>query len=302
MVILLVDRNNYLMDDFISRISQYISIKKVFYDEIDKVNINSSDIVYTTPSTQIDHKLNNFLKARKTINDIELQNCFISKPHTDNLLMSYGFSIPTNTIAYSREELMDFIKENRIVILKQPNECGGAGHFILTPFKAYAGSKKYDWIALKKGKRLARIVAENRVLFAPPFYVQKFLPPDNEEIWRAYIVGGRVKFLSTRQRQQINNIGDYIINVCRGAEYRLWQRHEKKNVVKFALKIASRIKIDVGTIDILLSDGQPYALEIDCDGIHTMICREFYHAASYDPSKFDLDFFIAEWLKKKISP
>lgn len=297
MVILLVDRNNYFIEDFILRINQHVSIKKVFYDEIDEVKIEPNNVVYTTPTAQINHKLNDFLKTHKVVNDIKLQDCFISKPHTDNFLMSYGFPVPPNTIAHSREELNEFIKENRVIILKQPDECGGAGHFILTPGKAYAGAKKYDWFALKKGKRRARIVDENRVLFSPPFYVQKFLPPDNEEIWRAYIVGGKVKFLSTRQRQEIESMGDYIINVCKGAEYHLWQNHEKKIVSRFASQITSRIKIDVGTIDILISDDNLYALEIDCDGIHTMICREFYHAPSYDQSKFDLDLFIAEWLK-----
>lgn len=298
MIFFLADRGNYFLDEFFARICQYVFATKIFYDEIDSIEMHD-EIVYATPVSDMDYKIMRFIKSHRLVNGLNLQDCFISKPHTDNLLMSYGVAVPSNIVAGNREELKKFIKENKTVVLKQPDKCGGAGHFILKGDKAYSGGKEYDWVTLKKGRNAVRIL-DNRLLLTPPFYVQKFLPPDNDEIWRAYIVGGEVKFLSTRQRLQMKSLGDYIINVCRGAEYHLFENSQNKKVVDFANRILGRINIDVGTIDILVYENEPYALEVDCDGIHTMICREFYNAPSYDPSKFNFDLMIAQWLKKNI--
>lgn len=293
-LIVAIDRGNFFIEDLIKRICKYAHVKKVFYDEIRSLEINK-ELIYTTPISDMGWRLRDFLKSHRVVNPLDMQDCFISKPCTDSLMMSYGFSVPKNTVADSLEELTNFINKNGIVILKQQDKCGGVGHFILKDDKAYAGTRAYNWMASMKLKK--SLILNDRLLLAPPFYLQQFLPPDNDEIWRAYVVGNEVKFLSTRKRKEIRFLGEYVINVCKGAEYNLFEKSANEKVTDFASSILERIKIDVGTIDILIYDQRCYILEIDCDGVHTMICRDFYDAPSYDPSKFDLDLQIMDWLK-----
>ena len=143
------------------------------------------------------------------------------------------------------------------------------------------------------------MIAE-RLSYPAPFYLQRligdqfagqFLPG---QMLRAYVVDGQIGFWTERYRDHYRRPSDWIINVARGAKYR-FVLNVSEEAKKLALRAADVVGARVAAVDILRSSAGLRVLEVDTDGYHMMIDRQFKLIPDYR-GFFNLDRFIAEAL------
>lgn len=299
-IILLKDRNNFFSDDIFGKLEKLSGIDSWTYEEFfNKTKKElSGGVFYLTPmsDTRLIDSIKSFIKSDKikTVNPLHLQ--LADKPTIDNIFLKLDIPHPKGILTNDCLTAQEFIKKHRMVIIKSVNDCGGSGHFIVRGNSAYWGNKKY-FLNWQNDKTSKREILKGNLLLSPPFYIQEFLYPDNNSVWRAYIIGREVKFFSIRKRRVCKNLGDYVINVAKGAQYFFEERDN------FALKLMCQkfsevVNLEVGAIDIIFHKNKPYFLEVNCEGIWVSICRKFYECPDYNFQKHNLDWFIAEYLKK----
>jgi len=301
-LILVLDEKNFLIKYILKNLIEYARPAIWPYDKFlhDKHSLHSlsEKVFYLTPvgSVAVISKIKKIIenKMPRIINPLNLQ--ILDKPGFDKVFAENGMPHPESILAKSSVEAMNFIRKHRVCIIKSRNDCGGSGHFVVRDGLAYLGGKRF-FLNFEEGTYEKREIAKDNLLVCPPFYMQKFLLPDDNSVWRAYIVGRRTIFFTIRKRDSYESLGEYIINVARGAKY-----YFPKNdlAVKEACdRFAETISLEIGAIDFVFHQGNPYFLEVNCEGIWILICRKFYEYLGYDPQKHNLDRFILEYFNKK---
>lgn len=296
-IILLKDKDNFFTDDILGRLIKLSDLESWPYKKFFIKNNKelSGKVFYLTPiSTNLIPSLRGFIENNKinTINPFSLQ--IADKPAIDNIFLELGIPHPPGIITDDCLVAQEFIKKHRTAIVKSVNDCGGSGHFIVRENLAYLQDKKY-FLNFEDKKTGKREITMNNLHISPPFYIQKFLYPDDNCVWRAYVVGQEVKFFSVRKRENYRNIGDYVINVAKGAKYFL--KEGENNLRALCNRFSETVSLDVGAIDIIFHKGRPYFLEVNCEGVWMLICRKFYECSNYNSQKHNFDRFIKDYLK-----
>ena len=115
------------------------------------------------------------------------------------------------------------------------------------------------------------------------------------QLLRAYVVDNQIAFWTERYRDHYVRPADWIVNVSRGAKYRFVQ-NVSEEAKKIALRSAEVIGLRIGVVDLIRTGrGDSYVLEVDTDGYHMLIDRQFKSIPEYRDF-FDLDRYIAEAL------
>ena len=293
--VLVVDEKNFLTKDILKNLLKVLNPAIWSYEKFLHHTWVSEKIFYLTPVSRefLIPKVKKLAEEINTriINPIELQ--VFDKPQFDEIFAKNEVIYPTSIMTRSSVEAMNFIRKHRIAIIKSRNDCGGSGHFIVRDGWAYLGKKRF-FLNFEEGMDGKRKIERDNLLVSPPFYIQKFLLPDDGCVWRAYVVGSDVKFFSVRKRDYYENIGDYVINVARGAKYYFLEGDPLTR--KICNDFAKTTKLQVGAIDFIFHEGTPYFLEVNCEGAWILICRKFYEYLEYNPKKHNFDKFIFEFL------
>lgn len=299
-IILLKDKNNFFTDEIFGKLIKIANIKPCFYEEfLSKTKKELSEkVFYLTPVSDVCQIaiIENFIENKKikTVNPFNLQ--IADKPTIDNLFSKLDIPHPKGILTNDCLLAQEFIKKHKIAIIKSVNDCGGSGHFIVRENMAYLGNKKY-FLNWQNDKTAKREIVKDNLFLSPPFYIQKFLYPDDDSVWRAYVVGREVKFFSIRKRRVCKNLGDYVINVAKGAQY-FFEERDNSALKLMCQKFSEAVNLEVGAIDIIFHKNKPYFLEVNCEGIWVSICRKFYECPDYNSQKHNFDGFIWEYLKK----
>lgn len=294
-VVFVVDEKNFFTKEILKKLIGLLRIEIWSYEEFLRSDQVSEKIFYLTPvgDKVLVSKVKKLIEESrlKIINPMELQ--LFDKPQFDEIFAKNGVIYPQSIITRSSAEAADFIRKHRIAIIKSRNDCGGAGHFIVRDGLAYLGNKKL-FLNFEEGMDEKRETARNNLFVSPPFYIQKFLLPDDNCVWRAYVVDLDVKFFSVRKRDFYESLGDYIINVTRGAKYYFSEGDSLTR--KLCNDFSKAIGLQIGAIDFIFHQGTPYFLEVNCEGIWILVCRKFYEYPEYNPKRHNLDRFISEFL------
>jgi len=299
-LVVVIDSNNFLVKGILKKLIKYAKPSIWSYEEMlsrSKKDNTSKKVFYLTPAGDkiLVSKVKKLIKDNrlKVINSLDLQ--LFDKPQFDEIFARNNINYPDSILTKSSAEAVDFISKHETAIIKLRNDCGGSGHFIVNDRYAYSsGGKKYFLNFLDGCFTERREIFRKNLFVSPPFYIQKFIIPDNHSVWRAYIVGSEVKFFSTRKRDFYENLGDYIINVAKGAKY--YFPDGDHEVEKLCDKFAKSINLEIGAIDFIFHKGVPYFLEVNCEGVWFLICRKFYESPYYNSKKHNLDKFITEHL------
>jgi len=302
-LIVVADDGNFLVRDLLKKLFEYANPKILSYkDFFQNGREHPGRKFYLTPTSDL------FLISRvkffaeekrlKLINPIDLQ--LFDKPRFDSIFSKHSVPYPKSILTRSSRDAMNFIRKYHFAIIKERNMCGGSGHFIVSPRWAYSGKNKYFLNLVDGGLCGKKEITEDNLYVSSPFYMQEFLIPDDCAVWRAYIVGGQVKFFATRKMDDYGKLGDYIINVAKGAKYYFPEENDvSKETRDLCNTFSASIGLGVGAIDFIFYKNKPYFLEVNCEGIWILICRKFYESPDYDPNKHDLDRFIVEHFLSK---
>lgn len=294
--ILVMDEKNFLLKDILKNLLKLLKPSIWSYEQFLRGDKVLEKIFYLTPvgDKVLVSKVKKLIEESqlRIINPIELQ--LFDKSQFDEIFAKSGVVYPESIVTKSSVEAMDFIRKHKIAIIKSRNDCGGSGHFVVRDGLACFGKKRL-LLNFEEGMGGKREVARDNLIISPPFYIQKFLLPDDNCVWRAYVVGSEVKFFSVRKRDSYESDGDYVINVARGAKYYFPQQDESlaRNLCN---SFAKNIGLQIGAIDFIFHQGSPYFLEVNCEGIWILICRKFYEYPEYNPKKHNFDKFISEFL------
>ncbi len=223
------------------------------------------------------------------------------KLDTQQRLVDRGVPVPDTLVTSDPAEVYEFVRQHDLAILKQRSGCGGHGHLVVWiedgRLIGDGGSRPYEIDLIAAGE--PRLIAE-RLSYPAPFYLQRligdqfagqFLPG---QMLRAYVVDGQIGFWTERYRDHYRRPSDWIINVARGAKYR-FVLNVSEEAKKLALRAADVVGARVAAVDILRSSAGLRVLEVDTDGYHMMIDRQFKLIPDYR-GFFNLDRFIAEAL------
>jgi glutathione synthase/RimK-type ligase-like ATP-grasp enzyme len=231
-----------------------------------------------------------------------VQDLCWDKVATQERLLDRGVPVPETLMSAEPAEVCEFVRAHGFAILKERFSCGGQGHIVMwfegDQLVGDCGSHQYPLQLVTEGTR--RLYGE-RLVYPGPFYVQRLvadLGPRGVtpgQVLRAYVVDNHVVFWSERYRDRYQRPSDWLINVARGAKYR-FVLSVSEEVRKVALRSAEVIGMRIGVVDVIRTGSQgPYVLEVDTDGYHMMIDRQFKEIPEYREF-FDLDRYIAEAL------
>jgi len=220
---------------------------------------------------------------------------------TQERLVHRGVPVPDTLLTSEPAEVYEFVRQHELAILKARSGCGGQGHIVVWledgRLVGDAGSHLYDLDLIASGRQR---LLDRRLAYPAPYYLQrligdnlsaKFVPG---QLLRAYVVDGQVAFWTERYRDHYRRPSDWIISVTRGAKYR-FVLNVSEEAKKLALRAAEVVDARIAAVDILRSSAGMRVLEVDSDGYHMMVDRQFKTIPDYRDF-FNLDRFIAESL------
>ncbi len=220
---------------------------------------------------------------------------------TQERLVHRGVPVPDTLLTSDPAEVYEFVRHQGLAILKERSSCGGQGHIVVWiedgRLVGDAGSHQYELDLAPNGTQR---LFDHRLTYPAPYYLQRLMGDHHMgnfqpgQLLRAYVVDGQVAFWTERYRDHYRRPSDWIISVARGAKYRfvLTVSEEAK---KLALRAAEVVDARVAAVDILRATAGLRVLEVDSDGYHMMIDRQFKTVPDYRDF-FNLDRFIAEAL------
>jgi len=239
---------------------------------------------------------------------VEIANSFAAqdlcwdKVATEERLLNRGVPVPETLMSAEPADVFEFVRANQFAILKERYSCAGQGHVVLWiddgQLVGDSGSHRYRVELVSSGRRQ---LCGERLIYPAPFYVQRlvgdlgprgFIPG---QLLRAYVVDGQIAFWTERYRDHYLRPADWIVNVSQGAKYRFVQ-NVSEEAKKIALRSADVMGLRIGVVDLIRTGrGESYVLDIDTEGYHMLIDRQFKYIPEYRDF-FNLDRYIAETL------
>jgi len=274
----------------------------------ERVYVLPFDVPRTLPE---DYPNSPGLLMRKLFPHAEIVNGFNAhelcwdKIATSQRLLARGVPVPDTLISDAPDEVLSFIREHEYAVLKAPRSCGGEGHLVVCSDddgSIVGETRGRRYLVELDPQATQRQLAAGVLTCPPPYYLQRLIvgagrrgvlrPP---QVLRAYVVGGQLMFWTERYRDRCQRLSDFIINVGLGAKYRFLP-HVSEEANKIALRAAEVLDVRIGVVDVVRAGGEgPYVLEVDTDGYHMLIDRQFKMMPEFR-STYDFDAFIAEHL------
>lgn len=239
---------------------------------------------------------------------LALQDLCWDKLATQERLLSQGVPMPDTLMTADFDELRQFVREHRFVVLKHPQSCGGYGHLVLWIEEGRVvgdgGSHRY-FLEPSQG---ASIALDGETLRHPgPYYAQRLVahfsrdeitPP---QVLRAYIIDKEIPFWTERFRTSYERPSDWIVNISSGAQYRFL--HDVGDATrKAAMRTAEVLGLRFGVVDIVrTSAAGVFVIEADVDSHHMIIDRSFKAIPEFRDF-FDFDRYVARALVHQEAP
>jgi len=247
----------------------------------------------------------------EVINPCHVHDACWDKLTTARRLLARGVPMPDTLITQEPEEVRDFVGMHGHVVLKEPLSCAGEGHVVVSL------GDEHELVGETRGRRYllrlapeatARRLDDGILSWPAPFYLQRLIAAVGRkgvlapaQVLRAYVVDGRITFWTERYRERFRRPSDFIINVALGAKYRFLSTVSDETG-KIAARAAEVMGVRIGAIDLVRAGSEgPYVLEVDTDGEHMIIDRQFKHLPEFR-SVFDFDYSIAEVLVAPVAP
>jgi hypothetical protein len=216
------------------------------------------------------------------VTSVAVQDLCWDKVATQERLLGRGVPVPDTLMSSDPAHVHEFVQRHGFALLKERYSCGGYGHVVIwfddNQLMGDSGSHHYRMELVAGGTRQVR---GDRCIYPAPFYVQRLVVDTGPraitpgQVLRAYIVDNQIVFWSERYRDHYTRPSDWIINVSRGAKYR-FLHDASEEAKKIALRSAEVIGMRIGVVDLIrTASGGPYVLEVDTDGYHMMIDRQF---------------------------
>jgi glutathione synthase/RimK-type ligase-like ATP-grasp enzyme len=265
----------------------------------------SADAAGPTMNAALVHEL--FPEAEVVI-PFAVQDLCWDKVAAQARLVERGIPVPDTYVGSEPGDVHEFVRQHGYAILKERTSCGGHGHIVLWledgTLYGDGGSHRYVIDLVRHGERRLR---GERLTYPAPFYVQRLVADVTSrgmtapQVLRAYVVDHQIPFWTERYRDRYQRPSDWIINVSRGAKYRfLFDLSEEAR--KIALRAADVVGARIAAVDLVRTGSSgPYVLEVDTDGQHMLIDRQFKSIPEYRDF-FDLDRYIAEALLAEPPP
>lgn len=267
--------------------------------EIDRVYV----LPFDPPAERTaEEYLYELLPAARPIISFAVQDLCWDKIATQERLLGRGLSMPATVITSQPRDVAEFVRRHEYAIIKHPSSCGGSGHFVVWyedgELLADCGSHRYRMQLVAAGEPS---LTGDLFALPAPYYVQRLVgergrkglqPP---QVLRAYIADEQVRFWTERYRDSYARPSDFIVNLARGARYRML--HEvSEDARKAAVRAADILGMRFGAIDFVrTSQDGPLILEAECDSYHVAVDRQFKQLPEYR-DVHDFDTFIAQAL------
>jgi glutathione synthase/RimK-type ligase-like ATP-grasp enzyme len=238
----------------------------------------------------------------EVVTSVAAQDLCWDKVATEERLLNRGVPVPETLMSAEPADVYEFVRTHEFAILKERYSCAGQGHVVVWfedgQLVGDSGSHQYRMELAPSGMRQLR---GDRLIYPAPFYVQRLVSDSGPrgvtpgQLLRAYVVDGQIAFWTERYRDHYVRPADWIVNVSRGAKYRFVQSVSEE-AKKIALRSADVMGLRIGVVDLIRTGrGDSYVLEVDTDGYHMLIDRQFKYIPDYRDF-FNLDRYIADAL------
>jgi RimK-like ATP-grasp domain len=242
------------------------------------------------------------------VTSFAVQDLCWDKIATQERLLGRGIPVPETLITSEPADVHEFVRHHGFAILKERFACGGHGHLVVWfDGGRLVGDGGSHQRAVELTHAGERRLWGDRLVYPGPFYVQRLIADVGPrgvtpgQVLRAYVVDNQIPFWTERYRDRYTRPADWIINVGRGAKYR-FVLSASEEAKKLALRSAEVLGLRIGAVDLIRTGSTgPYVLELDTDGRHMLIDRQFKSIPDYRDF-FDLDRYIAEALVVEPEP
>ncbi len=225
--------------------------------------------------------------------------CF-DKLATLERLLDRGLPLPETLVTHDPDEVRHFVHLHRYAVMKEHHSSAGQGHLVLWiedgELMGDSGSHRYVLALTADGRRALH---GERLSYPAPFCVQRLVADIGPQrvrpgqVLRAYVVDSEIPFWTERYRDRYVRPSDWLISVARGARYR-FVLNVSEEARKLALRSAEVLGLRIAVVDLIRTGGGgPYVLDVDTDGWHMMIDRQFKVIPEYR-NFFDFDRYVAE--------
>jgi glutathione synthase/RimK-type ligase-like ATP-grasp enzyme len=236
------------------------------------------------------------------VTSFAVQDLCWDKIATQERLLGRGVPVPETLMSAEPSDVRQFAQLHGFAILKERFSCAGQGHVVIWfedgELLGDSGSRQYKMELVAEGGRQLR---GDRLVYPGPFYVQRLVVDEGPrtitpgQVLRAYVVDNQIVFWTERYRDHYTRPADWILSAQRGVKYR-FLHDASEEAKKIALRSAEVLGARICAVDLIRTgSGGPYVLEVDTDGCHMMIDRQFKYIPEYREF-FNLDWYIAEAL------
>lgn len=280
---------------------QPLTIEAALHDPVRCADVHRLYVLPFDPPAPPASWIRQLFPRAEVATSFAVQDLCWDKVATQERLLDRGVPVPETLVSTEPEHAHEFVRQHGFAILKERYSCAGHGHIVVwfedEQLVGDCGSHRYTIELVSGGERRLR---GERLTYPAPFYLQRLVADIGRgvtpgQLLRAYIVDNQIVFWSERYRDQYTRPSDWIVNVSSGAKYR-FLFDLSTEITKIALRSAEVIGMRIGVVDIIRTiSGGPYVLEVDTDGYHMIIDRQFKHIPEYRDF-FNLDRYIAEAL------
>ena len=225
-------------------------------------------------------------------------------------LIERGVAVPETLVTDSPEEVRDFIRQNELAILREPNVGGDGGGLLVFCDRegtvvGEAHGRRYvvEFVEASDGAR--RSLSHGVLSHPPPFFVQRMVTRVGRQgvllpapVARAFVVDDHVRFWIESDRERVRRPSDFLLTVESGAR-RKFVQVVSGEAEKIARRIAKVVGFQIGVVDLIRSDSGYVVLEVATDGRQCMIDRSVKQLPEFREA-FDIDKAIAESLMSRL--
>ena len=272
---------------------------------VERVYVLPFDVPHHLPPLETDAAalVGSLFPRAEVVNPFAVHELCWDKLATARRLLGRGVPVPDGLITDAVDDARRFVYEHEHAILKAARSCGGAGHVVV--FADDEGNIVGEthgrrYVIELQSQGATPSLASGILSWPPPFFLQRLVADVSRrgvlvpaQVLRAYIVDGQILFWTERYRERCRRPSDFIINVGLGAKYRFLPSVSEE-ARKAALRAAEVLGVRIGAVDLIRTGSEgPYVLEVDPDGYHMIIDRQFKRLPEFRP-QFDFDRVIAE--------
>ena len=219
----------------------------------------------------------------KPVTSFPLQDTCWNRLELQQHLLERGVVPPQSIVSYDPEEAISFVRKHHLGLPQEPLSIRRREAPLFSGWKTASSTPivAVNRYTITLNNTDSWRLDGTHLKVPAPYYLQAMIGelrsafPTPGRRLRAFVADRKIAFWTEYYRDQFTRPSDFVLSPAQGAQCRFVQvvsEEEKKTV----LRCVDALSLRFGSVDIIRAgDRGPYVIDVDVDGRHMMINRDF---------------------------